>query len=72
MSVAEMKKKINEKVDTLNEAQLKVVMGLIEKVESAKDKSTANIELIFEEAAAKYGMYYKSWLNDPKQKSKAL
>ena len=32
MSVAEMKKKINEKVDTLNEAQLKVVDIFINKI----------------------------------------
>lgn len=52
MSVAEMKKAINEKVEKMNEEQLKVFLKILEK---SNAKSEFNAELFFEEVVAKYG-----------------
>ena len=49
-----MKQTINKKIDELNEAQLQVVIDVIEKIDNVKEKST-DIESIFEEAVARYG-----------------
>ncbi|MEO6453210.1 MAG: hypothetical protein ABIN97_04020 [Ginsengibacter sp.] len=54
MSVAEMKKAINEKMDKLNEEQLKVIFEIIEKTDD-KQKSKFNAEKFFEEISERYG-----------------
>ena len=49
-----MKEVINKKMNDLNEAQLKVVLEIIESIGEPKYSSNS-IESIFEEAVAKYG-----------------
>ena len=55
MSVTEMKKIINQKMDSLNEAQLKVILKIIEKADDEEKESKFDAELFFEEAVLKYG-----------------
>lgn len=55
MSVAEMKKVINEKVNMLDEDQLKLILKIIEQADAEKKKSTFDAELFFEEVVSKYG-----------------
>ena len=55
MSVAEMKKVINQKMESLNEAQLKVILKIIEKADDEEKKSKFDAELFFEEVVSKYG-----------------
>ena len=55
MSVEEMKKMINEKVDKLNEDQLKVILKIIEEANGKQKKSKFDAELFFEEVVSKYG-----------------
>lgn len=55
MSIAEMKQKINKKVDELDEAQLQIVIDVIEKIDNVKAEIPSDIASIFEEAVARYG-----------------
>ena len=55
MSITEMKKIINEKVDKLSEDQLKVILKIIEEANDEHKKSKFDAELFFEEVVAKYG-----------------
>ncbi len=55
MSIAEMKQTINKKVDEFNEAQLKVIINVIEKIDNSQAEMPSNIESIFEDAVARYG-----------------
>ena len=55
MSIAEMKKTINEKVDTLNEDQLAVILKIIEEVDDGQKSSKFDAELFFDEVVSKYG-----------------
>jgi hypothetical protein len=55
MSIAEMKKIINEKVESLNEDQLKVILKLIEEANDEQKKSKFDAELFFGETVSKYG-----------------
>lgn len=55
MSVAEMKKAINQKMESLNEAQLKVILKIIEKADDEEKESKFDAELFFEEVVSKYG-----------------
>ncbi|MBA3674013.1 MAG: hypothetical protein H0W75_03505 [Chitinophagaceae bacterium] len=47
MSVAEMKKAINLKMDKLNESQLRVILKIIEKADDEEKESKFNAELFF-------------------------
>ncbi len=55
MSTSEMKKRIQERVNFLDEAQLKFVMDIIEKASQDQETSTIDIKLLFEEAVERYG-----------------
>ena len=55
MSVAEMKKAINLKMDRLNESQLRVILKIIEKADDEEKESKFNAELFFAEVVSKYG-----------------
>ncbi len=55
MSVAEMKKAINLKMDRLNESQLRVILKIIEKADDEEKESKFNAELFFDEVVSKYG-----------------
>ena len=55
MNVVEMKKVINEKIDMLDEDQLKVILKIIEQANDEKKKLTFDAELFFEEVVSKYG-----------------
>ena len=55
MSIQEMKKIINEKVDCLNEDQLKVILKIIEQADDEQEKSKFDAESFFKEVVAKYG-----------------
>ncbi|KAA9041932.1 hypothetical protein FW778_07930 [Ginsengibacter hankyongi] len=55
MSVAEMKKEINEKIDKLNEEQLKIILKVIEEASVEQKKAKFDAELFFEEVVLKYG-----------------
>ena len=55
MSVEEMKKEINQKMDSLNEAQLKVILKIIEKADDEEKESKFDAELFFKEVVSKYG-----------------
>ena len=55
MSVEELKKVISEKVDQLNENQLKVILEIIEAANISPEKPKFDAELFFEEAVSKYG-----------------
>ena len=50
-----MKKVINQKMESLNEAQLKVILKIIEKADDEEKKSKFDAELFFEEVVSKYG-----------------
>ncbi|MEP6926143.1 MAG: hypothetical protein ABI834_00840 [Ginsengibacter sp.] len=55
MSIAEMKKVINEKVENLNESQLKVILKIIEEANDQQKEIKFNAESFFEEVVTKYG-----------------
>jgi len=55
MSVAEMKKAINLKMDKLNESQLRVILKIIEKADDEEKESKFNAELFFDQVVSKYG-----------------
>ncbi len=55
MSVEEMKKAINQKMDSLNEDQLKVIFKIIEKADSEGKELKFDAELFFKEVVSKYG-----------------
>ena len=59
MGIAEMKKIINEKVDGLNEDQLKIILRIIEEADDKQKKSKFDAELFFEEVVSKYGSVLK-------------
>ena len=50
-----MKKEIEEKIGSLNEPQLEFVLGIINKIKNHEDGSKMDMDMIFEEAAEKYG-----------------
>lgn len=50
-----MKKIISEKVDKLNEDQLKVILKIIEEAGDEQKKAKFDAELFFGEAVSKYG-----------------
>ena len=50
-----MKKEINQKMDSLNEAQLKIILKIIEKAGDVENESTFDAELFFKEVVSKYG-----------------
>ena len=55
MSVEEMKKEINQKMDCLNEAQLKVILKIIKKADDEEKESKFDAESFFKEVVSKYG-----------------
>ncbi|HEY8688266.1 MAG TPA: hypothetical protein VIM07_03460 [Chitinophagaceae bacterium] len=55
MNVAEMKKEINQKMDNLNEAQLKVILKIIKKADDEEKESKFDAESFFKEVVSKYG-----------------
>lgn len=50
-----MKKRIQERVNFLDEAQLKFVMDIIDKATKDNDTSSIDIKSVFEEAVERYG-----------------
>jgi hypothetical protein len=60
MSITEMKKIINEKVNSLNEDQLKVILRMIEEANDEDQKKLKfDAELFFKDVATKYGSVLK-------------
>ena len=55
MSEAEMKKAIAEQISHLNETQLGFVLDVLNKIKVQESKSEIDMNMIFEEAAEKYG-----------------
>ncbi len=55
MSTSEMKKRIQDRVNFLDEAQLKFVMDIIEKATKDRETSTIDTKLLFEEVVERYG-----------------
>ncbi|RYD81802.1 MAG: hypothetical protein EOP53_05435 [Sphingobacteriales bacterium] len=56
MSAAEMKKEINEKMNSLTEVELDFVLQIINKIKPPHSDSKHNMESIFEEAVEQYGV----------------
>ncbi|MEP6948784.1 MAG: hypothetical protein ABI863_05905 [Ginsengibacter sp.] len=55
MSVEEMRKVINKKVESLNEDQLQIILKIIGESEDEQKKSKFDAESFFSEVVAKYG-----------------
>ncbi len=55
MSVTEMKKEINQKIDNLDEAHLEVILKIIEKAEDEQKESKFDAKVFFDEVVLKYG-----------------
>lgn len=50
-----MKKAINQKMDNLNEAQLKVILKIIEKADNDEKESKFDAKVFFDEVVSRYG-----------------